>query len=83
MCTYYISTLKTFVGSNQLDKRLLHLSCEKGEECCARVLLEHGADPDPQDAWFQTPLMYSVCTERDNMVRLMLEQPVDLNLTDK
>ena len=72
-----------YIGSNQLNKRLLHLACEKGEESCAQALLDYGADPDPQDAWFQTPLMYSVCTERDNMVRLLLQQSPDLDITDK
>ena len=72
-----------YLGANQLNKCLIHFSCETGQEECARVLLQHGANPDPQDAWFQTPLMYSVCTERENMVELMLQQDIDVNITDK
>ena len=77
--TYFLA----FSGSNQLNKSVLHLACEKGHADCARILLSAGAKINKQDAWYQTPLMYAVCTEREDMVQLLIEHGACLTVRDK
>lgn len=72
-----------FSGSNQLDKSLLHLACEKGHEACACLLLEKGANINVVDGWFQTPLMYAVCTQRENIVNFLLQRRPEMDKQDK
>jgi len=63
----------TFYGTNQLQKTAMHLCCEKGHLECARLLFDAGASIELKDAWYQTPLMYSICTERPDMVEFLLK----------
>lgn len=72
-----------FEGSNQLGKSALHLCCETGHLGCAKLLVKAGADMDPVDYWFQTPLMYSVCTERIEMVNFLVEAGCSLDEKDR
>jgi ankyrin repeat protein len=74
---------KTFYGSNQWQKTAMHLCCEKGHLECARLLYEAGANIEQQDAWFHNPLMYSIFTERSDMVRFLLERGCDADEHDR
>ena len=47
------------------------LSYITGSDECAEMLLKWGARPAALDDWRQTPLMYCICTERDNLVELI------------
>lgn len=78
-----INVNMTFEGTNQLGKSALHLCCEKGSYQCAELLLKHGAFMNALDKWHQTPLMYAVCTERDDMVQLLISSGCDLNVRDR
>ncbi len=71
-----------FDGCNHLGKSLLHLCCEKGCCECAKLLLELGAHPDVKDDWKQTPLIYAVCTEREDMVEILLKAECYINSQD-
>ena len=78
-----INVNMTFDGSNQLGKSALHLCCEKGSLECAKLLLSNGACTNLRDKWYQTPLMYAICTERDDMVELLIDAGCDLNVRDR
>ncbi|XP_052782656.1 putative ankyrin repeat protein RF_0381 [Mya arenaria] len=65
-------------------KSILHMCCEKGRYECAKVLLEKGADVLIRDTWYQTPLMYSILTQYENIAALLLDHnPEAIDIGDK
>jgi len=43
-----------------------------------QVLLEKGADLTIQDTWYQTPLMYCILTQYDEIAELLLQHDPDI-----
>ena len=88
-CSYNVSSdgiEKTcnFVSFSGIDVGLyIWFSIHSGKYDCAKILLEAGAWLDPADRWIQTPLMYSVCTERPEMVDLLLQAGCDPDKKDR
>ena len=73
-----------FEGQNQWGKSALHLCSETGNMECASLLLEKGANAKIIDNWQQTPAMYAVCTERADMVQLLIEKnKTCINIRDR
>ena len=48
-----------------------------------QMLLEWGANINAMDAWSQTPLFYSISSERSNMVELLLQFHCDTDIKDR
>ncbi|XP_052217087.1 ankyrin-1-like [Dreissena polymorpha] len=65
-------------------KSILHMCCEKGRYDCVKVLLERGANLYIRDTWYQTPLMYCMITQYDDIAALLLQHdPGIVDIGDK
>ncbi|KAK3604454.1 hypothetical protein CHS0354_015628 [Potamilus streckersoni] len=56
------------------SKSILHICCEKGREECAKILLEHNANPRFRDPWGHTPLMCCMMTHHYEIGEIILQQ---------
>ena len=61
----------------------LHYASNRGKPELVRLLLQAGADVDPQDAEGRTPLMYAVCAERTMVALLLLVHGANLYTKDR
>ena len=78
-----INVNMTFYGSNQWQKTAMHLCCEKGHIECARLLHEAGASLEEKDAWYHNPLMYSIFTERSDVLLFLLTHGCEVDEHDR
>ena len=60
----------------------LHICSQKGHVECAKVLLDHGADPEITASWGQTALMHSVNTQWHDMLELLIGAGARLDASD-
>ena len=61
----------------------MHLCARKGNENICRLLLEHNADVNIQDADGYTPLHLCARKGNENLCRLLLEHNADVNIQGK
>jgi len=61
----------------------LHVAAEKGHVEIARLLLEHGADPNARDMYGVTPLHLATYWGHLDVVKLLLEHGADPNAKEK
>lgn len=57
----------------------LHAAAGQGKIEAARVLLDHGADPNAMNGWGETPLHCAVGQRQPGMVTFLLERGADIN----
>lgn len=55
------------------SKTILHFACAKGRTECIRLLLENGALINAADKFRMTSLMYAICANNLDIVKLLLE----------
>jgi ankyrin len=68
------------VGSE--GNRALELSCLQGDAATAKILLEHGANPNLRSKVGATPLHDAALTGKREVVELLLDHGANINATD-
>lgn len=55
-------------------KSILHFACGKDHILCVKTLLRNGASINIKDKWGMTPLMYCLCTENNDIAKLLISR---------
>ena len=59
----------------------LHAAAQCGSHETAKLLLNAGSNPNDQDLYGDTPLMFAISTGHEMIVKLLIKKKADINLT--